>query len=100
MPTDRVRTTTETPSETREDPHLATRPTTSSGRPVVIIGPDNQPLPTNADHQYVYPDRSPIPTNIDGQYVNVDGSPLPVDSDGRVIIWPTEDTQVVSFKGV
>lgn len=64
--TERVRETLPTdelpPSETRADEHPATtiRPTTTSGQPIVVVNPDGDLLPTQADGQFVFPDNSPV----------------------------------------
>uniref|UniRef100_A0A7E4W4R9 VWFA domain-containing protein n=1 Tax=Panagrellus redivivus TaxID=6233 RepID=A0A7E4W4R9_PANRE len=71
----------------------AVKPTTASGQPVEVIGPDGKPLPTDASGNYVDAKTlEPIPTNADGQYVGPDGSPLPTNVDGGAIAYPTDDS--------
>ncbi|CAD5215684.1 unnamed protein product [Bursaphelenchus okinawaensis] len=61
-------------------------PTSASGNPIVVVGPDGQPLQKNDQGQYIKPDGQPIPTNAANEYVAPDGSPLPTNVDGTVIL--------------
>ncbi|KHN88307.1 Mesocentin [Toxocara canis] len=53
--------------------------------PVPVIGPDGEPLPTNAYGEVVGPDGKPVPTNEVGKPVNNRGEPLPTDGRGNAI---------------
>ncbi|CAD5221630.1 unnamed protein product [Bursaphelenchus xylophilus] len=61
------------------------RPTDATGREIVVVGPDGQPLKTDDKGKFLDKDQSPIPTNAANEYVGPDGSPLPTTSDGNVI---------------
>jgi hypothetical protein len=73
------------------------RPTDSrTGRPVILVGPDSRPLPTDSTGAYIGLDSSPIPTNIHHEYIGVDGSPLPISDQGIVVVSP--DASLITAK--
>jgi hypothetical protein len=70
---------------------LPLKPTVASGKPIIVVNAQNEPLPTNSAGYYIMRDGSPVPTNVDLQYVGADSSPLPVDEHARVVIGARDD---------
>uniref|UniRef100_A0A1I7ST69 Ig-like domain-containing protein n=1 Tax=Bursaphelenchus xylophilus TaxID=6326 RepID=A0A1I7ST69_BURXY len=69
------------------------KPTSESGKPIIVVNSDGIPLPTNFEGAYVDPQGEPIPTNADNEYVGPDSSPLPTDQYGNVVL-PSGDEVV------
>uniref|UniRef100_F1KPH3 Mesocentin n=1 Tax=Ascaris suum TaxID=6253 RepID=F1KPH3_ASCSU len=59
---------------------------TPSTKPVIAVGPDGQPLPTDQYGSIIGGDGKPIPTDVQGKPVGPDGSPLPTDEQGNVMV--------------
>ncbi|PAV72007.1 hypothetical protein WR25_22447 [Diploscapter pachys] len=66
-------------------------PTDDQSQPLPeVIGPDNSPLSTNSDGDYVSPDGTIIRKNEDGQFVDQDNNILPTNDQGQAIFVPSE----------
>uniref|UniRef100_A0A915BJG8 VWFA domain-containing protein n=1 Tax=Parascaris univalens TaxID=6257 RepID=A0A915BJG8_PARUN len=57
-----------------------------STKPVIAVGPDGLPLPTDHYGSIIGDDGKPIPTDAQGKPVGPDGSPLPTDEQGNVMV--------------
>uniref|UniRef100_A0A915EPK2 VWFA domain-containing protein n=1 Tax=Ditylenchus dipsaci TaxID=166011 RepID=A0A915EPK2_9BILA len=67
--------------------------------PIVVIGPDGQPMPTDTSGRIVDKQGSPYPTNYDGLLLGPDGSPLPTNEDGQLLVTDgdQEDSKAVTL---
>lgn len=54
--------------------------------PVVVVGPDGLPLPTDSGGRVIDKQGSPYPTNYQGELIGPDGSPLPTNAEGQFVI--------------
>ncbi|KAI1721109.1 fibronectin type III domain-containing protein [Ditylenchus destructor] len=67
---------------------------TTSKPPVVVIGPDGLPVPTDTSGRVIDKQGSPYPTNYQGELIGPDGSPLPTNAEGQFVVQdeaPTEE---------
>uniref|UniRef100_A0A915ERK1 Fibronectin type-III domain-containing protein n=1 Tax=Ditylenchus dipsaci TaxID=166011 RepID=A0A915ERK1_9BILA len=57
-----------------------------SVKPIVVIGPDGQPMPTDTSGRVVDKEGSTYPTNPEGLLVGPDGFPIPTNDQGQLLL--------------